>query len=112
MGYIRHDAIIVTTWDDEQLAVARDQAIALGLRCTEIIASPVNSYHTFVIVPDGSKEGWETSARGDAARAAWIAWARAQLEHCVYLDWAHVTYGGDNPEHAEVVDHNERDANN
>lgn len=60
MGVINHNAIIVIGFDDS-VDKARDLAIAEGLIVTNVVNSPANGYRSFMIAPDGSKEGWETS---------------------------------------------------
>lgn len=103
MGYIAHHAIVVTSGSTERIAAARAKAIELGLDATGIVTSRTNSYETFLITPDGGKEGMDASALGDEARAAWIDWARGQ-----YIDWALIRFGGDDSEYARIEDHNER----
>jgi len=107
MGYIRHDAIVVTGSDyNSSLADARDKAIELGLLCSPIVDGAVNGYLSFLIAPDGSKEGWDHSHEAEAARTEWIKWVRA--EH-PYLNWAHVSFGGDDSELAHLNDWNEKE---
>lgn len=102
MGFISHDAIVVTSFDIDRLACARDEAIRVGLACTGIARSPLNGYVSFLVMPDGSKEGWTDSVRGDNARAAWKDWARRNPDQC---DWAHVKFGGDDAASAALIDH-------
>lgn len=101
MGLIQHDAIIVTSWNDKHIQEARDKAIELyhgvgtesgelRLPVTEIVESPVNDYATFLIAPDGSKEGWAESKLGDSLRGRFIEWAKASG---LYLDIVTVNYG-------------------
>jgi len=105
MGYIRHDAIVVTASDyNNRLTVALEKAKQLGLPCSEIVPSPTNGYGSFLIAPDGSKEGWETSNSGNDAREAWKKWTNDK-----YIDWAHVTYGGDDSNLAQLTDHNDKE---
>lgn len=106
MGYIKHDAIVVSSFKKEYTEQAWKMAIKLGLECTEIIISHINSEHSFLIASDGSKEGWEDSEKGDVARESWIQWAKDNKSD-ILLDWIHVRYGGDEPELAMIEDHNE-----
>ncbi len=109
MGYIRHDAIIVTSNFDDHLEMARDKAEKLGLICTLMAKSGVNGYRSFLIAPDGSKEGWDSSDGGDAARSEWIEWAKrgdCDDSSGIWVDWVHVSFGGDEPELARILDHN------
>jgi len=108
MGYIRHDAIIATSWNDKHIAAARAKAEEIGLTCSEIVESPINGYKSFMIAPDGSKEGWGDSDKGIAMRAEWVAWMRShdpEKEPCMWVDWAHVNFGGDDDELSTLADH-------
>ncbi|WP_063042197.1 hypothetical protein [Nocardia grenadensis] len=55
------------------------------------IPSPVNFYHSYVFLPDGSKEGWGSSNQGDELR-------RELLEIASSIrtgDAVEITFGGD-----------------
>ncbi len=107
MGYIKNHAILVTgTYGD-----AIDQAHKRALECfggmvSPIIESRCNGTRSFFIPPDGSKEGWAASFRGDQQREQFKIWLRAQLfeDKSAPLDWVEVTYGGDDQEAAIVDD--------
>lgn len=109
MGYIRHQGIIATGTDclsiggRHDTAIAREKAIELELPCSDIVRGTTNGYTSFLIAPDGSKEGWAESTKQEARRMEWIAWVRKE---CPCLDWACVSFGGDDPELAGVSDHN------
>jgi len=107
MGYMRHHAIVVTSWSDEDIARAHAKAREIfeapwGIGHRPFAVSPVlnaaiNMGGTFIIPPDGSKEGWSTSDDGDYRRSQFIAW----LETTRYedgsgpLDWVEIQYGDD-----------------
>jgi hypothetical protein len=98
MGYMRHHAILVTSWDGDRVAAAGFAAMDAGCSVTEIVGpTNPNGYYTFVATPDGSKEGWSESLAGDRSRDQFVQWLRAQ----VYEDgsspfaWAEVQYGDD-----------------
>ncbi len=99
MGYMRHHAILVTSWDSQKLREARNFAVTItGERLvTRIIDGLVNSQATFVVVPDGSKEGWAESDNGDQWRAHIISWIQNQRydNGSNVLSWAEVQYGDD-----------------
>jgi hypothetical protein len=103
MGFMKHDAIVVTSFQEEHIKSARAEAEDLELVCTDIAASPVNYYFTFLIVPDGSKESWPESRWNDARREEWKLWAN---KSDLYLDWVHVEFGGDAPELSKINEHN------
>ncbi len=71
MGYMRNEAIIATLWREEDFKTCRDFFARLPewerSLCVEVPAR-INGYVTFFIAPDGSKEGWADSDRGDALR--------------------------------------------
>jgi len=98
MGYMRHHAIIVTSWDHNALDAALHQAVLLGNTCTTISVSPTNDYRTFVVVPDGSKEGWEDSDKGDLARYQLRCWIADQEDGGSRFSWAEVMYGDEEGE--------------
>lgn len=107
MGYIRHDAIIVTTWNKDRLQLAHQFAKDVELPVSEIVEGWTNGYCSFLIAPDGSKEGWDDSNKGDEARIKLIEWIRANPS--LYFDWVHVSYGGDNKDDCEIMDHAKND---
>ncbi len=92
MGTINHDAIVVTG-SNAAAAIGRDKAIEVGLPCSDLVTSPLNDYASFLIAPDGSKEFWPDSDKGDEARSKWIAWARACWDSGPALEFVHVRYG-------------------
>lgn len=101
MGYMRHHTIVVTSWKKEHLRIAHAEAESrFGDTCSEIIESPINGYLSFFIAPDGSKEGWYESNKGDEHRDQFIKWILATKEQRkhgdgFYVDWVEVFYGDD-----------------
>ena len=97
MGYMRHHAFVVTGSSGQETTTeeAHAEALRLDLNPTNIVACRVNGYCSFLIPPDGSKEGWEESDEGNAKRWAFFNWLVA---HC-YEDgsspfqWAEIQYG-------------------
>ena len=104
MGYIRHDAIIVTDWNEDRLNAARDKAMELGLIVSEIVSSETNGYVSFLIAPDGSKEGWDTSEEHETRRDKWKQWIKTEEQF--HTDWVHINYGGEEPENTHIEEHN------
>jgi len=98
MGYMRHHAILVSTYLRGNLRRARAEAKSLGLRYTDIVESRLNNVVTFAVVPDGSKEGWPDSDAGDTARDKFIAWLDQQRyeDGSSWFEWAEVQYGDEN----------------
>jgi len=107
MGYMRHHMIVVTSYDERLIISAHSRATDLFTQddwrgrtvagVTPIMTSPVNGYYTFFVAPDGSKEGWEDSDRGDRSREELVNWLEAQRfeDRSRPLKWAVVQYGDD-----------------
>lgn len=105
MGYMKHNAIVVTAFSKTHIKPARKKALSLGLSVTPKAESPVNGYYSFLIIPDGSKEDWRESEFGDEQREDWCNWAKKQSDKGIYFDWVHVSFGGDEPSQTEILDH-------
>jgi hypothetical protein len=106
MGYMRHHAIVVTSWSEERLQAAHKRAEELlpGL-VTPILKGWVNEYQSFFVGPDGSKEGWDDSDKGDIQRQKFREYLASEFmeDGGSYVDWAEVQYG-DDEEVTEIVD--------
>ncbi len=109
MGYIRHHAIVVTgsryrdvrpNAERTDIDDAHAAASAAGCKLVSPIVGPgVNDTYSFLVAPDGSKEGWKDSDDGDTARDAFIAWMQdANGEHGGWFAWAEVVLGTDDAE--------------
>ncbi|WP_409175533.1 hypothetical protein [Brevibacillus fortis] len=71
MGYIKHNAIVVTGAPHamSQLEMVHNKAQELfGSLVSPIIESHWNGFHSFFVAPDGSKEGWKESDDADLHR--------------------------------------------
>lgn len=99
MGYMRHNAIIVSSWDRKLLKETEKKAVDIFGRIyvSPIIESRANREVSFFIPPDGSKEGWETSMQGDIDRDNFIRWIDAKRydDGSSALKWVEVQYGDD-----------------
>lgn len=94
MGTINHSVVIATTWDKK--AVEKINEYMDKFPSMFMISEPqINHYVTVVCGPDGSKEGWSESDKGDAIRAGFLA----KLEEDTYEDgssswsWVEIEYG-------------------
>ena len=90
MGFIYHTATVVTSWEADHAFRAWQIAQDLELRPTGVCGPYTNGYMSFLIPPDGSKEGWETSDEYDSRRDDWV---RAVVAAGLYLEWVEVRYG-------------------
>lgn len=97
MSSVIHHAIIVTSWDDMLLSEFAGIASGAGAIVLGPSAEAVNGYRTVVVCPDGSKEGWDDSDKGDNTRTQLKAWANGQRyeDGSSKLEWVEVCYGND-----------------
>jgi hypothetical protein len=100
MGRIRHDAIIVTSYHSggiEHVEHVAKLAATGGLPVSPVTASPHDGGHcSACIFPDGSKEGWQASDEGDAAREEVLSYLhslRDPDDGSSPVSWALVRYG-------------------
>jgi hypothetical protein len=100
MGYMRNHAICVTSSDKDALEKAHKYAKDCFTVCevTEITPVAVNGCQSFFIAPDGSKEWWETSDKGNEERLLFEKYLSGELTreygYCP-VDWVEVQYGDD-----------------
>lgn len=107
MGYMAHDAVIVTISDyvlgrAEPPTMPDVEAFRASLprEWQPLVVGPVrsimNGYLTYAFLPDGSKEGWETSNDGDKYREQFAdLFAFSYDGGSSPFDIAHVRFGGD-----------------
>lgn len=106
MGYMRHDAIVVTSWKNEAIKAAAAKARECGLEVLGPSGVATNGIRTLLVCPDGSKEGWEESDSFDAKRAAFIAYLNGERyeDNSSCLSWVALAYGSDDAA-AEITAH-------
>lgn len=109
MGYIKHHAIAIVTWNKEEADKVYKKAIELfngfdkaieakptrklGKRfVTKPMSCPINSYYSLFIAPDGSKEGWGHSKEGEKLRNELLDWIDKEMSS---VDYALIRFGGD-----------------
>lgn len=97
MGHIKHTAVIVTSWDEKKLNKAYEVAKSTGCVVTNIADSAANGYHSFAVVPHGSKIGWPTAAEYDRARDIFVQWLNLQRyeDGSTSIEWVEVSFGSD-----------------
>lgn len=109
MGYIAHHAIIVTVSDyDGHAKKVHTKATSIFKSCWVSPLSPraMNGYYSFLVAPDGSKEGWQLSNVGEEERTAFIEWLYQYRydDGSGPADWVEVFYSPDDRE-AKVERH-------
>jgi len=110
MGHTTHNAIIVTSWEEDLLQKANEKAISIFgsiAAVSPITPATMNGYRSFLIAPDGSKEGWDHSNIGDQKRACFINWLDAQAydDGGNALDYVEVQFADDYGE-IKIIRHN------
>ncbi len=110
MSYMRHHAIVVTSFVPGRVRLARKAAKGLGCVSSKVTYSGLNGCESLFVAPDGSKEDWPESDTGDARRASFIAWLNSQRydDGSSPYAWVEVQYGhsDDKP---SVVSHGGRE---
>lgn len=108
MGYTVHHTISVTSWNPDLLREAHAFAAATGAPVSTIVDGAINGVASFLVAPDGSKEGWEESAVGDARREQIKAWlsSKAYEDGSTALKWFEVEHPEDGA--PRVIDHQTR----
>lgn len=84
MTRIRLQGIIVTGMMDDEysrdkpynILRAHEKALELQLLASNVVNGVINGYASFLIAPDGSKVGHDTSAQFTARRKEFIRWLR------------------------------------
>lgn len=85
MSYTKHNSIIVIGSYGTYIEEAHKKASEIFPQITNIVMSPINGVRSFLIPPDGSKEGWLESDIGDAQRAQF----KTYIETLRYDDGSH-----------------------
>lgn len=98
MGVENNNAVLATTWNDECVLrvtrwIGRQTNDLRGLFA--VVPGIAEHKTTIVLCPDGSKEGWEISDRGDDLRQRFIdELAKDDYEDgSSPWDWVEVGYG-------------------
>lgn len=114
MGHMRHHAIVVTTWNHELIDQAHAKAVELGMSVSNVTSEVTNGFRSFLVAPDGSKEGWDQSDQGDQQRDAFIEWLDEQRyeDRSTALDWVVVQFGDDNRKPAIIRDSDQLNQDN
>lgn len=114
---IRHHVIVVTSNQKEKLEKIRKEVIELYQSKMEaknssklvgpIQESLINGFVTFLIAPDGSKEGYDASDDADRIRQLVVDLVRSfpSNEEEGYLQFVEVSYGQDDGK-AQIVSNN------
>lgn len=107
MGYMIHNAIVITSWSQPLAEEAATYARRLGMQVLGP-SEPLNpnGYCSVLICPDGSKDGWDESTLGGNRRTILRQWLMNQVaeDGGTSFEWAEIEYGSDD-ETAKIVAH-------
>lgn len=78
MEKILHHAIIVTSNYPDLIREAHIKACEIFKDITEITEIAQNGYSSFLVTPDGSKEGWSLSDLGNRGREIFKIWLESK----------------------------------
>lgn len=93
MGRIKHDAIVVTAWSTKYLSPVHEKACELfGPLVSEMVPGAVNGQASFLVAPDGSKEGWDDSDLHDDLREQFKEYLKSEN---TFVDYVFINFGGD-----------------
>ena len=97
MGYMRHDAIVVTSCKSEAIEEAAAKARECGLEVLGPSGVTMNGIRTLLVCPDGSKEGWDKSDAFDVKRAKYLEYLNSVRydDNSSCLSWVALAYGSD-----------------
>ena len=101
MGHMRHHVIVVTSWKDDAIQSAHGAArFIFNGNVTQITNPVVNGFRSFMVAPDGSKEGWEESNVGDSSRNQFVNHLKTfcHEDGSSPLSWAEMQFGDDDGE--------------
>jgi hypothetical protein len=106
MGYMKHDAIVVTSWSPEALEEAAEKAREIGFEVIGPSRPIINKISTFLVCPDGSNEGWDESDEFDKKRVTFIEYLNGVRyeDNSSCLSWVALAYGNDDRK-ADVTAH-------
>ena len=102
MGYMKHEALVMTTWREDRRYIfdAFRDAMPDEFRGLLVgpIDAPMNGYVSWAFLPDGSKRGWDHSEKAHDLRVA-----LAKLCDEEGIDWSWVYFGGDDEDKRHVT---------
>ena len=114
MGYMRHNAIIVSgshyegqrPIEESAIGKAHAEATRLFKWVSPLSPGGPNGGRSFLVPPDDSKEGWPESDQGDERRLEFVKFLRSQEydDGSSPLDWVEVQYGDENMQTCVVDD--------
>ena len=96
MGYIKHEALVIVAWGYKHPGSFRISAFRDDMpeEYRQYLVGPfdtINGYETWCFLPDGSKEGWDTSNEVQE----WRKKLAALCDEIGVTGWSYSYFGGD-----------------
>lgn len=115
MGYMRHHAIVVTGPLSERMVEVHSTVSDItdkhsrSCSVTPLTQEATNGYVSFMVAPDGSKEGWSESDNGDRTRDDVISYLNSlrYSDGSTSFKFVEVQFGDDNKE-TKVLRHSDQ----
>lgn len=100
MGYMRHHSILVSVWSKDRADEIYERAkCEFGDEMVTMNSKPLtNGYWIIHVMPDGSKEGWDTSDEFDESRDRFVEY----LDEFKWCDYAIVQWADDDGDNRVV----------
>jgi hypothetical protein len=113
---MKHHAIVICSWNPDVLKEIHKRIKAIRVMdegekreipVSDTVPALINSYSSFLVAPDGSKEGWVLSDLLDGVREK----IKAILDEYKYkdnstpVDWVEISFGEDDYVEPEITSH-------
>ncbi len=97
MGFFRHHAIVVTCVDSDRTFEIQQKAREIGCFVSGVVGNCGEGCHSFLVAPDGYKEGHDGSDDDDERRNKLVAWfvEQSKVRGPIGFDWVELEFGGD-----------------
>lgn len=99
MGFENNECIIATTWDEKSVGTIMEWVKTINPEFQPLfvlVPSIVNGKQTIIMVPDGSKKGWDTAEQGRRLRDEFVKLLKSfdYEDGSNPFDFVEVGYGG------------------
>ena len=117
MRNIKHHAIVVTSNEKDKIELVRKKSIEIyevfmetkngKALVGQMTIGLINNFYSFMIAPDGSKEGYDTSEDGDIAREKICSFIESlkDINGINPVNYIEVCFGSDDGT-AKIINHN------
>ena len=106
MGYFIHHGMMLHSWMESAIKESHETSLSLFQSCqvADIATTAINGRFSFAIYPDGSKEGWLDSDKGDKARLEFNKWLHEAYHKGTYIEWVEFSFGDEGGAKPAIID--------